>query len=54
MKKKFVVVLKDGIENWVVLNTTAHLCAKLGSVVGNEIAGKSPVDKTDYEHSEIP
>lgn len=54
MKKKFVIVLKHGIEPWVALNTTAHLCAKLGSVVGEEIAGRQPVDKSGYEHSGIP
>ena len=54
MEKKFVIILKDGIENWIALNTTAHLCAKLGSVSGKEIEGKQPVDKSGYKHSGIP
>ncbi|MDD3647961.1 MAG: DUF2000 domain-containing protein [Candidatus Dojkabacteria bacterium] len=54
MKNKFVIVLRSGIENWVALNTTAHLCAKLGSVVGSEIAGKQPIDKSGFKHSGIP
>lgn len=55
MKNKFAIILKKGIETWVALNTTAHLCAKLGQVVGDEIAGKSPIiDKEGFEHSGIP
>ena len=51
---KYVIVLNKDIENWIALNTTAHMCAKLGSVVGEELSGEEPVDKSGIKHSGIP
>ncbi len=53
MKKlpfKIVVVLEENLSCGIALNTTAHMLAKLGSLVP-EMMGKSPKDKSGIVHS---
>jgi hypothetical protein len=50
---KIVVVLEENLSCGIALNTTAHMLAKLGSLVP-EMMGKSPKDKSGIVHSGIP